>query len=195
MVNVCSTAFARCKSFRAHEQHAGTHGQLRCQSDLAGYGAAAHEDNPTRADRERARCASATRFRRAPCPADDDGGRAGCRLWRHRHQPALHGRPDFHALHRRAARRAALLRADNHGEGGILALASLAAQAVAERPALRGSLLLLGVAGATLFYGDGVITPAISEAVRGDEPRFRQRCAVLRLPDNAVVELGTRVQL
>ncbi len=55
-----------------------------------------------------------------------------------------------------------ILRADNHGEGGGLALTALAAQAVKSRPALRRSLLLLGVAGATLFYGDSVITPAIS---------------------------------
>lgn len=55
-----------------------------------------------------------------------------------------------------------ILRADNHGEGGILALTALAAQAVAKKPALRAALLLLGMAGATLFYGDGVITPAIS---------------------------------
>lgn len=55
-----------------------------------------------------------------------------------------------------------ILRADNHGEGGGLALAALAAQAVQQRPALRRGLLLLGVFGATLFYGDSVITPAIS---------------------------------
>nr|WP_312986722.1 potassium transporter Kup [Comamonas koreensis] len=56
-----------------------------------------------------------------------------------------------------------ILRADNHGEGGILALASLAAAAVARRtPRKRAALLLLGVAGATLFYGDSLITPAIS---------------------------------
>jgi KUP system potassium uptake protein len=55
-----------------------------------------------------------------------------------------------------------ILRADNHGEGGGLALTALAAQAVKSRPALRRGLLLLGVAGATLFYGDSVITPAIS---------------------------------
>jgi KUP system potassium uptake protein len=55
-----------------------------------------------------------------------------------------------------------ILRADNHGEGGGLALTALAAQAVAGRPRLRTALLLLGVAGATLFYGDSVITPAIS---------------------------------
>ncbi len=55
-----------------------------------------------------------------------------------------------------------ILRADNHGEGGALALTALAASAVRARPALRRVLLLLGVFGATLFYGDGVITPAIT---------------------------------
>jgi KUP system potassium uptake protein len=55
-----------------------------------------------------------------------------------------------------------ILRADNRGEGGGLALTALAAQAVAGRPRLRHGLLLLGVAGATLFYGDSIITPAIS---------------------------------
>ena len=55
-----------------------------------------------------------------------------------------------------------ILRADNHGEGGGLALTALAARAVEGRPALRRALLLLGVFGATLFYGDSVITPAIS---------------------------------
>ena len=55
-----------------------------------------------------------------------------------------------------------ILRADNHGEGSGLALTALAAQAVKDRPALRQGLLLLGVFGATLFYGDSLITPAIS---------------------------------
>ena len=55
-----------------------------------------------------------------------------------------------------------ILRADNRGEGGVLALTALAAEAVKTRPRLRATLLLLGVAGATLFYGDSVITPAIS---------------------------------
>ncbi|CAD5374533.1 putative potassium transport system protein kup 1 [Rubrivivax sp. A210] len=55
-----------------------------------------------------------------------------------------------------------ILRADNRGEGGGLALTALAAQAVRERPRWRAALLLLGVFGATLFYGDSVITPAIS---------------------------------
>lgn len=55
-----------------------------------------------------------------------------------------------------------ILHADNHGEGGGLALTALAARAVEHRPGLRRALLLLGVFGATLFYGDSLITPAIS---------------------------------
>ncbi len=55
-----------------------------------------------------------------------------------------------------------IMRADNHGEGGIMALLALAASSVANRAKLRHVLMLLGVFGAALFYGDGVITPAIS---------------------------------
>ncbi len=55
-----------------------------------------------------------------------------------------------------------ILRADNRGEGGGLALTALATHAVRDKPRLRKVLLLLGVFGATLFYGDSVITPAIS---------------------------------
>jgi KUP system potassium uptake protein len=56
-----------------------------------------------------------------------------------------------------------ILRADNRGEGGALALTALAANAVGnDSPVLRRSLLLLGLFGATLFYGDSIITPAIS---------------------------------
>ena len=64
-----------------------------------------------------------------------------------------------------------VLRADNHGEGGTAALLALASQAVSHKPALRGRLLLVGMFGAALFYGDGVITPAISvlSAVEGLE--------------------------
>jgi KUP system potassium uptake protein len=57
---------------------------------------------------------------------------------------------------------ALILRANNHGEGGIMALLALAASSVAERPALRRTLLSVGIMGAALFYGDSVITPAIS---------------------------------
>ncbi|MDN7183889.1 potassium transporter Kup [Caballeronia sp. SEWSISQ10-4 2] len=62
-----------------------------------------------------------------------------------------------------------ILRANNHGEGGIMALLALAASSVADRPRLRHVLLGVGVMGAALFYGDGVITPAISvlSAVEG----------------------------
>ena len=64
-----------------------------------------------------------------------------------------------------------ILRADNRGEGGIMALTALASQAAggsARRPAI---LLLLGLFGAALFYGDSVITPAMSvlSAVEGLE--------------------------
>jgi KUP system potassium uptake protein len=55
-----------------------------------------------------------------------------------------------------------ILRADNRGEGGGLALTALAARAVQDSPRLRKVLLLLGLFGATLFYGDSIITPAIS---------------------------------
>jgi KUP system potassium uptake protein len=55
-----------------------------------------------------------------------------------------------------------VLRADNRGEGGALALAALAARAMSERPRTRAAVLMLGVAGAALFYGDSVLTPAIS---------------------------------
>ena len=64
-----------------------------------------------------------------------------------------------------------IMRANNHGEGGIMALLALASSSVSDRPRLRQALLLLGVFGAALFYGDGVITPAISvlSAVEGLE--------------------------
>jgi KUP system potassium uptake protein len=55
-----------------------------------------------------------------------------------------------------------ILRADNRGEGGVLALTALATHAVRARTRLRHGLLLLGLLGATLFYGDSIITPAIS---------------------------------
>jgi KUP system potassium uptake protein len=55
-----------------------------------------------------------------------------------------------------------VLRADNRGEGGAMALAALASQAVRRRARTRAAVLMLGVAGAALFYGDSVLTPAIS---------------------------------
>ena len=55
-----------------------------------------------------------------------------------------------------------ILRADNHGEGGLIAMLALASQAVKERPKLRRVLLTLGIFGTAIFFGDGVITPAVS---------------------------------
>ncbi len=64
-----------------------------------------------------------------------------------------------------------ILRADNRGEGGIMALTALATQAAGGSTTRRAILLLLGLFGAALFYGDSVITPAMSvlSAVEGLE--------------------------
>src|SRR4029077_7396561 len=64
-----------------------------------------------------------------------------------------------------------VLRANNRGEGGIMALLALATSSVRDRPRLRNALLAVGVFGAALFYGDAVLTPAISvlSAVEGLE--------------------------
>jgi KUP system potassium uptake protein len=64
-----------------------------------------------------------------------------------------------------------VLRADNNGEGGLIAMLALATTAVNDRPALRRVLMTVGLFGTAVFYGDGVITPAISvlSAVEGLE--------------------------
>jgi len=72
-----------------------------------------------------------------------------------------------------------VLRADNNGEGGLIAMLALASQAVKDKPELRKILLAVGIFGTSLFYGDGVITPAISvlSAVEGLEvvsPAFKE---------------------
>jgi KUP system potassium uptake protein len=71
-----------------------------------------------------------------------------------------------------------VLRADNHGEGGLIAMLALASTSVKNRPRLRSVLLVIGIFGTCLFYGDGVITPAISvlSAIEGLEvvsPAFK----------------------
>jgi len=81
---------------------------------------------------------------------------------------------------------ALVLRADNNGEGGLVAMLALASQSVKDRPALRRVLLLIGIFGTCLFYGDGVITPAISvlSAVEGLEvisPAFKKYVMPLTL--------------
>jgi len=79
-----------------------------------------------------------------------------------------------------------VLRADNHGEGGLVAMLALASQSVKDQPQLRKVLLLVGIFGTCLFYGDGVITPAISvlSAVEGLEiisPAFKKSVIPLTL--------------
>jgi KUP system potassium uptake protein len=62
-----------------------------------------------------------------------------------------------------------MMRADNKGEGGILALTALAQRCFARAPREKWLVVTLGMMGAALFYGDGVITPAVSvlSAVEG----------------------------
>ena len=79
-----------------------------------------------------------------------------------------------------------VLRADNHGEGGLVAMLALASQAVKDKPKLRNVMLMVGIFGTSLFYGDGVITPAISvlSAVEGLEvvsPDFKRAVIPLTL--------------
>ncbi|WP_210543657.1 potassium transporter Kup [Rhodoferax sp. PAMC 29310] len=79
-----------------------------------------------------------------------------------------------------------VLRADNNGEGGLVAMLALASQSVKDKPELRRVLLIVGIFGACLFYGDGVITPAISvlSAVEGLEvvsPTFKSAVIPLTL--------------
>jgi len=72
-----------------------------------------------------------------------------------------------------------VMRASNHGEGGIMALVALVRSAGARRRGVQFALVVLGIFGASLFYGDSMITPAISvlSAVEGLEvasPGLRQ---------------------
>jgi KUP system potassium uptake protein len=55
-----------------------------------------------------------------------------------------------------------ILRADNNGEGGLIAMLALATHAVSAKPKLRGVLMAVGMFGTAIFYGDGIITPAIT---------------------------------
>jgi KUP system potassium uptake protein len=70
-----------------------------------------------------------------------------------------------------------IMRADNHGEGGIIALLALLDVRRAPPKSWRASLLIVGLIGAALLYGDGVLTPAISvlsaiEGLKLDAPRL-----------------------
>ncbi len=95
-----------------------------------------------------------------------------------------------------------ILRADNRGEGGIMALTALAAKAAGSSRQGRTMLLLVGVFGAALFYGDSVITPAISvlSAVEGLEvvtpaftPYVLPVCAVVLVALFSMQRFGTSV--
>ena len=71
-----------------------------------------------------------------------------------------------------------IMRADNKGEGGIMALMALVQRVTAGETRLRWILMSLGIFGAALFYGDGMITPAVTvlSAVEGLEiatPAFK----------------------
>ena len=71
-----------------------------------------------------------------------------------------------------------IMRADNRGEGGIMALIALALHTVQDKPRQARLIMIFGVLGAAMFYGDGMVTPAISvlSAVEGLEvitPAFK----------------------
>src|ERR1700723_496217 len=84
-----------------------------------------------------------------------------------------------------------IMRADNHGEGGIVALLALLDARRAPRGSWRSSLLIIGLIGAALLYGDGVITPAISvlsavEGLKIDAPRL----APMVVPISVLILIG-----
>ncbi len=84
-----------------------------------------------------------------------------------------------------------IMRADNHGEGGIVAMLALLDVRHAPSGSWRASLLIVGLVGAALLYGDGVITPAISvlsaiEGLKLDAPRI----APLVVPLTLVILVG-----
>ena len=71
-----------------------------------------------------------------------------------------------------------VLRADNRGEGGIMALTALALKSVTQNSRFYYPVMLLGMIGAGLFFGDGVITPAITvlssiEGIEVATPAFK----------------------
>ncbi|MBV8615646.1 MAG: KUP/HAK/KT family potassium transporter, partial [Acetobacteraceae bacterium] len=84
-----------------------------------------------------------------------------------------------------------IMRADNHGEGGIVALLALLDARHAPAGSWRAFLLIVGLIGAALLYGDGVITPAISvlsaiEGLKLDAPQL----APLVLPITVAILIG-----
>ena len=88
-----------------------------------------------------------------------------------------------------------IMRADNRGEGGVLALMALA-QRVCVSQGMRSFVLLVGIGGACLFFGDGVITPAISvlSALEGLEVTSPQLAPYVLPISAAVIVLLFAVQ-
>ncbi|MGJ9419693.1 potassium transporter Kup [Massilia sp. CMS3.1] len=90
-----------------------------------------------------------------------------------------------------------VLRADNGGEGGIMALTALALKSVSSHSHLYYPVMLLGMVGAGLFFGDGVITPAITvlSSIEGLEvatPAFKPYVVPITLAVLAVLYLAQR---
>lgn len=84
-----------------------------------------------------------------------------------------------------------IMRANNRGEGGIMAMMALALQSVGENRNLRRVIITLAIFGAALFYGDGVITPAMSilgavEGMKVIAPQFESYI----VPATIVIVLG-----
>src|SRR5947209_4256977 len=89
-----------------------------------------------------------------------------------------------------------LLRADNNGEGGTLALMALAHRAVGARGA--GTVILLGIISGALFYGDAIITPALSvlsavEGLKVATPAFEHFGRGPRLSGRALTINGSKL--
>src|SRR5450759_4676985 len=84
-----------------------------------------------------------------------------------------------------------IMRADNRGEGGILAMLALILKKDTQRRRGRAVLIALGLIGAALLYGDGIITPAISvlSAMEGLEVR-NSAFSTLVVPFTVVIIIG-----
>ncbi|MCE4537140.1 potassium transporter Kup [Pelomonas sp. P7] len=79
-----------------------------------------------------------------------------------------------------------ILRADNNGEGGLIAMLALATNAVNDKPPLRRLLLMVGLFGTAIFFGDAVITPAMTvlgavEGIDVYEPQYHDAILPLTL--------------
>ena len=84
-----------------------------------------------------------------------------------------------------------IMRADNDGEGGIMALITLIRERIPPQGKVTGVLVFLGIVGASLFYGDSVLTPAISvlsavEGLQVVQPSFKE----LVVPITIIILIG-----